>query len=85
MVPTSTSVHMVEKELPRMAAISVNIPGVSCSCLSPPWETLQTGSQQIDLAQAPMKLLLSFCPLEGAIAGSWTLGAVEQSQGEGCC
>ena len=64
MVPTSTSVHMVEKELPRMAAISVNIPGVSCSCLSPPWETLQTGSQQIDLAQAPMKMLLSFWVLE---------------------
>ena len=25
------------------------------------------------------------CPLEGAEAGSWNLGIVEQSQGEGCC
>ena len=24
-------------------------------------------------------------PLEGAEAGSWILGIVEQSQGEGCC
>ena len=64
MVPAKTSVHTVEKELPRMAAISVNVPGVSCSCLSPPWETLQTGSQQIDLVQTPMKLLLSFWVLE---------------------
>ena len=24
-------------------------------------------------------------PLEGAVAGSWSLGIVEQSQGEGCC
>ena len=24
-------------------------------------------------------------PLEGAAAGSWSLGIVEQSQGEGCC
>ena len=24
-------------------------------------------------------------PLEGAAAGSWSLGTVEQSQGEGCC
>ena len=24
-------------------------------------------------------------PLEGAEAGSWSLGIVEQSQGEGCC
>ena len=24
-------------------------------------------------------------PLEGAVAGSWSLGVVEQSQGEGCC
>ena len=24
-------------------------------------------------------------PLEGAAAGSWILGIVEQSQGEGCC
>ena len=23
--------------------------------------------------------------LEGAVAGSWSLGTVEQSQGEGCC
>ena len=23
--------------------------------------------------------------LEGAVAGSWSLGIVEQSQGEGCC
>ena len=64
MVPAKTSVHTVEKELPRMAAISVNVPGVSCSCLSRPWETLQTGSQQIDLVQTPMKLLLSFWVLE---------------------
>lgn len=64
MVPAKTSVPTVEKELPRMAAISVNVPGVSCSCLSPPWETLQTGSQQIDLVQTPMKLLLSFWVLE---------------------
>ena len=24
-------------------------------------------------------------PLEGAAAGSWSLGSVEQSQGKGCC
>ena len=24
-------------------------------------------------------------PLEGTAAGSWSLGTVEQSQGEGCC
>ena len=24
-------------------------------------------------------------PLEGAAAGSWSLGTVEQSQGKGCC
>ena len=24
-------------------------------------------------------------PLEGTVAGSWSLGIVEQSQGEGCC
>ena len=24
-------------------------------------------------------------PLEGAAAGSWSLGIVEQSQSEGCC
>ena len=24
-------------------------------------------------------------PLKGAAAGSWSLGIVEQSQGEGCC
>ena len=24
-------------------------------------------------------------PLEGAVAGSWSLGIVGQSQGEGCC
>ena len=24
-------------------------------------------------------------PLEGAVAGSWSLGSVEQSQGKGCC
>ena len=24
-------------------------------------------------------------PLEGKVAGSWSLGIVEQSQGEGCC
>ena len=24
-------------------------------------------------------------PLEGAAAGSWSLGIVEQSQGQGCC
>ena len=24
-------------------------------------------------------------PLEGTAAGSWSLGSVEQSQGEGCC
>ena len=24
-------------------------------------------------------------PLEGAVAGSWSLGIVDQSQGEGCC
>ena len=23
--------------------------------------------------------------MEGAVAGSWSLGIVEQSQGEGCC
>ena len=24
-------------------------------------------------------------PLEGTVAGSWSLGIVEQSPGEGCC
>ena len=24
-------------------------------------------------------------PLESAVAGSWSVGVVEQSQGEGCC
>ena len=24
-------------------------------------------------------------PLDGSVAGSWSLGVVEQSQGEGCC
>lgn len=64
MAPASTSDHMVEKELPRMATISVYVPEVSCSCLPPPWETLQTGSQQIDLAPAPVELLLSVWVLE---------------------
>ena len=25
------------------------------------------------------------CPLEGSEAGSWSLGIVEKSQGNGCC
>ena len=26
-----------------------------------------------------------YIPLDGAMAGSWSLGIVEQSKGEGCC
>ena len=37
------------------------------------------------LATAIHTLYRDAGPLEGPAAGSWSLGIVEQSQGEGCC
>ena len=39
-----------------MAATRARVPRVSCSCLLPPWETLQ--DQDVGLTQVPFKLLL---------------------------
>ena len=60
-------------------------------------ETFKAGSEAADLwqpkwdenqtvlATAIHTLDRDKGPLEGAVAGSWSLGIVEQSQGEGCC
>ena len=46
----------------------------------PKWNDNQTV-----LASAIHTLDRDAGPLEGAVAGSWSLGIVGQSQGEGCC
>ena len=46
----------------------------------PQWDENQTV-----LAAAMHILDRDAGPLEGAAAGSWSLGIVEKSQGEGCC
>ena len=56
MATTSISVHVIEGSSQGMAAISVYVPRVSCSCLLPLWETPQ--DQQVSLARGPIKLLL---------------------------
>ena len=60
-------------------------------------ETFKAGSETADLwqpkwnenqtvlATAIHTLDRDAGPLEGAAAGSWSLGIVEQSHGEGCC
>ena len=46
----------------------------------PTWKENQTV-----LAAAIQTLGRDIGPLEGAAAGSWSLGIVEQPQGKGCC
>ena len=60
-------------------------------------ETFKAGSETADLwqpkwnenqtvlATAMHNLERDTGPLEGAAAGSWSLGITKQSQGEGCC
>ena len=60
-------------------------------------ETFKAGSETADLWQPKWNENQSVLataihtpdrdtgPLEGAVAVSWSLGVVEQSQGEGCC
>ena len=48
------------------------------------WEPKWNENQTV-LATAIHTLDRDTSPLEGAAAGSWSLGIVEQSQGEGCC
>ena len=48
------------------------------------WQPKWNENQTI-LAAAIHILDRNVDPLEGAAAGSWSLGTVEQSQGEGCC
>ena len=48
--------------------------------LQPKWNENQTV-----LVAAIQTLDRDAGPLEGTAAGSWSLGIVEQSQGEGCC
>ena len=50
------------------------------TCGSPKWNENQTV-----LATGMHTLDKEAGPLEGAAAGSWSLGIVEQSQVEGCC
>ena len=49
-----------------------------------PWQPKWNENQTV-LAAAIQILDRDEGPLEGAVAGSWSLGSVEQSQGEGCC
>ena len=48
------------------------------------WQPKWSENQTI-LAAAIRTLDRDTGPLEGAAAGSWSLGIVEQSQGKGCC
>ena len=48
------------------------------------WQ-LEWNENQAVLAAAVHTLNRNAGPLEGAAARSWSLGIVEQSQGEGCC
>ena len=60
-------------------------------------ETFRAGSERADLWQPRWNEIQAIFaaathspdrdagPLEGAVAGSWSLGIVEQSQGRGCC
>ena len=48
------------------------------------WQPKWNENQTV-LATAILTLDRDACPLEVAVAGSWSLGTVEQSQGEGCC
>ena len=48
------------------------------------WQ-LKWNENQTVLATAICTLDRDSGPLEGTEAGSWSLGIVEQSQGEGCC
>ena len=48
------------------------------------WQPKWNENQKV-LAAAIHTLDRDIDPLEGAVAGSWSLGIVEQSQGEGCC
>ena len=49
-------------------------------CGIPKWN-----ENQIVLAAAIHTPDRHAAPLDGVVAGSWSLGTVEQSQGEGCC
>ena len=48
------------------------------------WQPKWNENQTV-LATATHTLDRDVDPLEGAVAVSWILGVVEQSQGEGCC
>ena len=48
------------------------------------WQPKWTESQTV-LAAAIHTLDRNAGPLEGTVAGNWSLGIAEQSQGEGCC
>ena len=48
------------------------------------WQPKWNENQTV-LAAATHTLDRGAGPLQGAVAGSWSLGAVEPSQGEGCC
>ena len=48
------------------------------------WQPKWNENQTV-LAAAIYTLDRKAGPLEGAAAGSWSLGIMEQSQGEGCC
>ena len=48
------------------------------------WQPKWNENQTV-LATAIHTLDRNAGPLEGAAAGSWSLGIMEQSQGEGCC
>ena len=48
------------------------------------WQPKWNDNQTV-LASAIHTLDRDAGPLEGAVAGSWSLGIVGQSQGEGCC
>ena len=48
------------------------------------WQPKWNENQAV-LAAAIHMLGRNTGPLEGSVAGSWSLGSVEQSQGEGCC
>ena len=48
------------------------------------WQPKWNENQTV-LATAIYTLDRNAGPLEGAAAGSWSLGIMEQSQGEGCC
>ena len=69
----------IEPGSPALQADSLPTELQESLCL-PKWNENQTV-----LATAIHTLDRDEGPLEGAVAGSWSLGIVEQSQGEGCC